>query len=220
MTSVAVLAASPVAEIERTLQFAGLDHVGVDSPRAGGTLIVDATADFELAVGWLREAAGLGDPPAVLLVVNPAQLGRLPEIADTFADFVIAPFHPAEFEARLTLLDGTATAPDQAPPGSSIIAFGPLRLNPETYQASVEGRPLDLTYMEYELLRFLSAQPGIVFTRETLLNQVWGYEYYGGARTVDVHVRRLRAKLGEEHAGLIQTIRSVGYRLAEPRHDR
>ena len=75
------------------------------------------------------------------------------------------------------------------------------------------GRVLDLTYMEYELLRFLAARPGKVFTRETLLSRVWGYEYYGGARTVDVHVRRLRAKLGEEHAHLIQTVRSVGLPL-------
>ncbi|MEZ5229100.1 MAG: winged helix-turn-helix domain-containing protein [Acidimicrobiales bacterium] len=66
--------------------------------------------------------------------------------------------------------------------------YGPIALNVETYQASLDGRPLDLTYMEYELLRFLTAQPGKVFTRETLLNRVWGYEYYGGARTVDVHV--------------------------------
>jgi hypothetical protein len=87
----------------------------------------------------------------------------------------------------------------------------------ETYQASIDGQPLDLTYMEYELLKFLAASPGRVFTREILLSRVWGYEYYGGARTVDVHVRRLRAKLGEVHAGLIQTVRSVGYRFGEAR---
>ena len=81
-------------------------------------------------------------------------------------------------------------------------------LNLETYQAAIAGKPLDLTYMEYELLKFLASHPGKVFTRETLLSRVWGYEYYGGARTVDVHIRRLRAKLGEEHANLIQTVRS------------
>ncbi|MEZ5250819.1 MAG: winged helix-turn-helix domain-containing protein [Ilumatobacteraceae bacterium] len=79
------------------------------------------------------------------------------------------------------------------------------------------GRPLDLTYMEYELLKFLAQHPGKVFTREMLLSRVWGYEYYGGARTVDVHIRRLRAKLGEEHANLIQTVRSVGYRFGQSR---
>ena len=98
-----------------------------------------------------------------------------------------------------------------------MIEYRELSLNLETYQASIAGRPLDLTYMEYELLKFLAQNPGKVFTREMLLNRVWGYEYYGGARTVDVHVRRLRAKLGEEHAGLIQTVRSVGYRFGQSR---
>ena len=93
--------------------------------------------------------------------------------------------------------------------------MGPLAINLETFQASVSGKTLDLTFMEYELLRFLASNPGKVFTRETLLNRVWGYEYYGGARTVDVHVRRLRAKLGEANAHLIQTVRSVGYRMSQ-----
>ena len=98
-----------------------------------------------------------------------------------------------------------------------LVEYGDLVLNLETYQAAIAGRPLDLTYMEYELLKFLATHPGKVFTRETLLSRVWGYEYYGGARTVDVHIRRLRAKLGEEHANLIQTVRSVGYRFGSPR---
>ena len=93
-------------------------------------------------------------------------------------------------------------------------------MNLETYQATIAGRVMDLTYMEYELLRFLATNPHRVFTRETLLSRVWGYEYYGGARTVDVHVRRLRAKLGEEHAHLIQTVRSVGYKFGVDRRPR
>jgi DNA-binding winged helix-turn-helix (wHTH) protein len=100
---------------------------------------------------------------------------------------------------------------------AEIVEYGALVLNLETYQAALDHRPLDLTYMEYELLKFFSTHPGKVFTREQLLSRVWGYEYYGGARTVDVHVRRLRAKLGEEHANLIQTVRSVGYRLRPDR---
>ena len=98
-------------------------------------------------------------------------------------------------------------------PDAAIITYGPLSLNVETYQAMVAGRALDLTYMEYELLRYLTSEPGKVFSREILLSEVWGYDYYGGARTVDVHIRRLRSKLGEEHAKLIATVRSVGYRL-------
>ena len=98
-------------------------------------------------------------------------------------------------------------------PSPELVEYGGLVLNLETYQAVIDSQPLDLTYMEYELLKFLAQHPGKVFTRETLLSRVWGYEYYGGARTVDVHIRRLRAKLGEEHAGLIATVRSVGYRF-------
>ena len=98
-----------------------------------------------------------------------------------------------------------------------LVEYGDLVLNLETYQAAIAKRPLDLTYMEYELLKFLAQHPGKVFTRETLLSRVWGYEYYGGARTVDVHIRRLRAKLGEEHANLIATVRSVGYRFGQSR---
>ena len=97
------------------------------------------------------------------------------------------------------------------------MSYTSLSLNLETYQAMVEGHPLDLTYMEYELLKFFATHSSKVFTREQLLSRVWGYEYYGGARTVDVHVRRLRAKLGEEHANLIQTVRSVGYRFGASR---
>ena len=149
----------------------------------------------------------------VLLLVSGAQLGDLELREDLFDDFCLNPFHPRELEARLKHLfwrTGRGTRPE-------LVEYGDLVLNLETYQAAIAGRPLDLTYMEYELLKFLASHPGKVFTRETLLSRVWGYEYYGGARTVDVHIRRLRAKLGEEHAGLIQTVRSVGYRFGQSR---
>lgn len=89
-----------------------------------------------------------------------------------------------------------------------------MALNVETYQVTAGGRPMDLTYKEFELLRFLAEHPGRVFSRATLLREVWGYDFYGGTRTVDVHVRRLRAKLGPEHEHLIETVRGVGYRAA------
>jgi DNA-binding response OmpR family regulator len=149
----------------------------------------------------------------VLLLVSGTQLGDLELRDELFDDFCLAPFHPRELEARLKHLfwrTGRGTRPE-------LIEYADLVLNLETYQAAIAGKPLDLTYMEYELLKFLSSHPGKVFTRETLLSRVWGYEYYGGARTVDVHIRRLRAKLGEGHAGLIQTVRSVGYRFGQSR---
>jgi DNA-binding response OmpR family regulator len=149
----------------------------------------------------------------LLILVSGTQLGDLELRDDLFDDFCLAPFHPRELEARIKHLfwrTGQGTRPE-------LIEYAGLVLNLETYQAAFEGHPLDLTYMEYELLKFLASHPGKVFTRETLLSRVWGYEYYGGARTVDVHVRRLRAKLGEEHAHLIQTVRSVGYRFGQSR---
>ncbi|HUF85547.1 MAG TPA: response regulator transcription factor, partial [Acidimicrobiia bacterium] len=147
----------------------------------------------------------------IMLLVAGAQLGELDLRDDLYDDFCLHPFHPKELDARLGHLfwrSGRGTSPD-------LVQYGSLVLNLETYQAVIDGRPLDLTYMEYELLKFLASHPGRVFTREILLNRVWGYEYYGGARTVDVHVRRLRAKLGEEHSSLIQTVRSVGYRFGQ-----
>jgi DNA-binding response OmpR family regulator len=149
----------------------------------------------------------------VLLLVSDEQLATLELRDDLFDDFCLAPVHARELEARLQHLfwrTGQGTRPE-------LVEYGDLVLNLETYQAAVSGHPIDLTYMEYELLKFLSSNPGKVFTRETLLSRVWGYEYYGGARTVDVHIRRLRAKLGEEHANLIQTVRSVGYRFGQSR---
>ena len=149
----------------------------------------------------------------LLLLISGAQLADLEMREDLFDDFCLSPFHPRELEARVKHLlwrTGRGAAPE-------LVEYGPLVLNLETYQAAIDGRPLDLTYMEYELLRFLATHPGKVFTRDMLLSRVWGYEYYGGARTVDVHIRRLRAKLGEEHAGLIQTVRSVGYRFGQSR---
>jgi len=149
----------------------------------------------------------------LLLVVAGSQLQDLELREELFDDFCVGPPRPRELEARLKHLfwrTGRGTRPE-------LIEYGELILNLETYQAAVAGRPLDLTYMEYELLRFLATHPGKVFTREILLSRVWGYEYYGGARTVDVHIRRLRAKLGEEHANLIHTVRSVGYRFGQSR---
>ena len=191
------------------------DAVDSAEPEDGWSgAIVCADTDPEGAFALCR-AIRKRDLPLepLLLLVSGAQLGDLELREDLFDDFCLSPFHPRELEARLKHLfwrTGRGTRPE-------LVEYGALVLNLETYQAAIDGRPLDLTYMEYELLKFLATHPGKVFTREMLLSRVWGYEYYGGARTVDVHVRRLRAKLGEEHANLIQTVRSVGYRFGQPR---
>ncbi|HEX2738324.1 MAG TPA: response regulator transcription factor [Acidimicrobiia bacterium] len=179
--------------------------------------VVCADEDPEGAFGICRLVRKRETPlEPVLLLVSGAQLAELELREDLFDDFCLSPFHQKELEARLRHLffrTGRGTR-------AEIVDYGGLELNLETYQATLEHKPLDLTYMEYELLKFFATHPGKVFTREQLLSRVWGYEYYGGARTVDVHVRRLRAKLGEEHANLIQTVRSVGYRFGQPRHPR
>lgn len=210
-------------ELARTLDLAGYRWKSIASaeeaadhePGSGWTgAIVDCSADPD--AGWaLARAVRKRDTVSLplLVLVSGGQLADLSLRDELFDDFCLAPFHPAEFEARvrhlLWQIDG-GTRPE-------MVEYAELALNLETYQASIAGRPLDLTYMEYELLKFLAQNPGKVFTREILLSRVWGYEYYGGARTVDVHVRRLRAKLSEEHAGLIQTVRSVGYRFGQSR---
>jgi DNA-binding response OmpR family regulator len=128
---------------------------------------------------------------------------------------------PAEVEARLRLAAGRNRIAEAArEPESSEIRAGDVVVDEITYSAKVRGRTLDLTYKEFELLKFLAQHPGRVFTRAQLLQEVWGYDYFGGTRTVDVHVRRLRAKLGADHEALIGTVRNVGYRFVPPGRDR
>lgn len=150
-----------------------------------------------------RVADELGIP--IFLVVEPDQLAMI-DSTTSHRDFQVAPIDPIEFRIRIkTLL--VQHSDDE------LVTFKDLSLNTLTYQADLAGEPMDLTYVEYELLRFLVGNPIRVWSREQLLSRVWGYDYYGGARTVDVHVRRLRAKLGEERASWITTVRSVGYRF-------
>ncbi len=149
----------------------------------------------------------------LLLIIAVDELSDLEVREDLFDEFLVDTQVGIELGARLRhrfWRTGRGTHPD-------LLEYAELRINLETYQASVSGEPLNLTYMEYELLKFLAMHPGKVFTRETLLSRVWGYDYYGGARTVDVHIRRLRAKLGEERASYITTVRSVGYRFGTSR---
>ena len=213
----------PPADVVQVLDRAGYPWKAVTetSPRNepedgwAGAIVCDWGSERGEDAFALCRALRKRDVPLepLLLIVDPARLASLELREDLFDDFICAPLRAEELEARLKHLfwrTGRGLRPE-------LVEYGPLVLNLETYQASVSGRALDLTYMEYELLRFLATHPGRVFTRETLLSRVWGYEYYGGARTVDVHVRRLRAKLGEENAALISTVRSVGYRFGQPR---
>jgi DNA-binding response OmpR family regulator len=126
-------------------------------------------------------------------------------------ELLVEPFTVDELQARIARARRAVSGIDH----DDIVRVGSLEMNLATYQVAIDGRPVDFTYMEYELLKFLATHPRRVFSREALLSRVWGYDYYGGARTVDVHVRRVRAKLGSEHASRIKTVRSVGYRWEE-----
>ena len=177
-------------------------------------LLVDARADLVTARAMCRllRTAGLGMP--LLAVVTEGGLAAVS--ADWGVDdVVLATAGPAEVDARLRLALGRTAAetPDRT------VRTGELVIDEDTFQARLRGKPLDLTYKEFELLKFLAQHPGRVFNRAQLLQEVWGYDYYGGTRTVDVHVRRLRAKLGPEHEGLIGTVRHVGYKFVTPPAD-
>jgi len=123
-------------------------------------------------------------------------------------DFVLYPLRPGELAARLRRLAGQ---PESDSP--DLLRRGALAIDLASYRVSIDGALVELTYKEYELLRFLATQPDRVFTREALLDKVWGYDFYGGARTVDVHIRRLRSKLEVGGRTFIETVRSVGYRF-------
>jgi DNA-binding response OmpR family regulator len=189
----------------------------LDAPDSD-VLLLDARRDLATARSTCRllRATGLSVPLVLILTeggltVVTAEWGA--------ADILLEDASPAEVEARLRLVieRGGAAGPDAE---LAEISSGDLTVDAGGYVARVRGRPLDLTYKEFELLKYLAQHPGRVFTRAQLLQEVWGYDYYGGTRTVDVHVRRLRAKLGPEHEQLIGTVRNVGYRFEPPRERR
>ncbi len=173
-------------------------------------LLIDATSEIGAAEETTKRVAlawEIGLPP-VVVIAEENDLGkfRFEMGAD---DFLLTSASTNEIAARLDLAARRAGRTEQ----DVVLKVGDLVVNPDNYQVYVRGRPLDLTYKEFELLKFLAQRPGRVCDRDLLLREVWGYDYYGGTRTVDVHVRRLRAKLGAEHETLIETIRNVGYRL-------
>lgn len=190
------------------------EHLSVDSlahvrelvPEA---LLVDGAENPAQAHAVLRALQVLQTQVPIVVVVGRADLDRFAwaELADEF----LYPGAPeAEIRLRLALLRRRAGTGE-----GSTVRLGPIALDVDSYQVTAQGRPLDLTYKEFELLRHLAERPGRVFTRPALLREVWGYDFYGGTRTVDVHIRRLRAKLGPELEQLIETVRGVGYRAAD-----
>ncbi len=218
MKTCMLYAADPdeVSGVARDLELLGLDADVLafeDVPPAVSADLVgvyagdDASAALQFCQILSKEEAMKGVPLVALVRVEHLKELFLREGA--FDDFLVVPYQLAELDARLRHVLWQAKQEAQ----TDLLTFGPLQVNLATYQVHLDGVPVDLTYMEYELLKFLATHRGRVFSREQLLSQVWGYDYYGGSRTVDVHVRRVRAKLGD-HAKSIQTVRNVGYKFA------
>ena len=213
---VAVYPAEPTQPLIAALLAAGYQPVPIadmaaveDRVPEGGwaAAVVEVTADLGNSLAMaakLTEEYGL---PVLLLIDRTMTADIIGEVG--FSDFVLSPVDRTELRVRLGRLHSSSPVVAD----EDIIRYRDLQLNTATYQALVGGDPRDLTFMEYELLRFLVENPGRVWSRDQILSKVWGYDYFGGSRTVDVHVRRLRAKLGEERASWITTVRSVGYRF-------
>jgi DNA-binding response OmpR family regulator len=173
---------------------------------------------LDLSLGFTAGAlaAVLRDQPiedgiAVIVIAEPEQFDLIGPGAE-LDDIIVAPLNEDEVALRVGRVLWQRTGSDDG----NLLRRGGLVIDQERYTVRLDGEVVDLTYKEYELLRFLASNAGKAFTREALLNQVWGYDYYGGSRTVDVHIRRIRSKIeGQER--FIDTVRNVGYRFVDDR---
>ncbi|MEN9692488.1 MAG: hypothetical protein RLZZ330_132 [Actinomycetota bacterium] len=189
----------------------------LDAPPVDAILI-DGRRDLPAVRSFCRllRTTGVSDP--VILITTE---GGLVAVTNEWGvdDVVLETAGPAEVEARLRLATGRLGAVNGEGQSKNEINAGELQIDEHSYTAKLRGKPVDLTFKEFELLKYLAQHPGRVFTRAQLLQEVWGYDYFGGTRTVDVHIRRLRAKLGVENESMIGTVRNVGYRFTTPKSD-
>ncbi|HEX2029329.1 MAG TPA: response regulator transcription factor [Nitriliruptorales bacterium] len=197
--------------LDHTLQDAPLDTASLAGLGECDLVLIDATTDLREAAGACRSAAVNDLPRAIVVVMSEGGLAALKHTWG-FDDWLLPHASPAEVETRLRLVADRAASSRN----TRTAEVGDLVVDEDSYQVRLRGQPLDLTYKEFELLKALASSPGRVFTREMLLQEVWGYDYFGGTRTVDVHIRRLRAKLGPEYESMIGTVRGVGYKLVPP----
>jgi DNA-binding response OmpR family regulator len=182
---------------------------GVEPGTTPHAVVVDLTmAGEDPQARQFLDGPGEGETPPLIAILTRDQLDAL-DPAKAPDDFVLAGSSAEELCARVRQVLYRRHGVD----ARDVLTFGDLVMDLANYTVHISGRPVELTYKEYELLRFLATNRGRVYTRETLLNKVWGYDFYGGARTVDVHIRRLRAKIEDRHAPFIETVRNVGYRF-------
>lgn len=195
--------------LPHSVRFIGLDPGQLALAEGYDLLILDGRQDLVAAKNMAKILVAAGADRPVLLLVKEAALATL-SAEWGVRDFVLDSAGPNELDARIRLcLSRVTSAVDNTVQNAGLL------IDVESFTARINGRALDLTFKEFELLRYLVENPGRVFSRDQLLSEVWGYDYFGGTRTVDVHIRRLRSKLGELES-LIGTVRNVGYRLNRP----
>ena len=187
----------------------------VDVPEVD-CILLDARRDLPSAkaLNKLLHSTGVNCP--IITIATEGSLSAM-NVDWGFNDVILDTSGPAEIEARIRIAVGRIEAENFASnPSSREIRTGEIVIDESSYTAKIRGRSLDLTFKEFELIKFLAQHPGRVFTRAQLLQEIWGYDYFGGTRTVDVHIRRLRSKLGPEHEAIVGTVRNVGYRFTMP----
>ena len=185
---------------------------GLTRPVSGcDVVLVDGTGDLRRAAAACRSLSLDERGRPVCLVIGEGGLAAL-KLTWGFDEWLLPGASPVELETRLRLMVDRSSLER----GQRAASVGDLVVDEDSYQVRLRGRPLDLTFREFELIKALASAPNRVFTRDLLLQEVWGYDYFGGSRTVDVHVRRLRAKLGPEYESMIATVRGVGYKLVPP----
>jgi len=184
----------------------------VDAPLMD-IVFIDARRDFPTSKLLTRLLATTGVGAPIIAITTEGGLSAF--TADWgFNDVILDTAGPAEVDARIRIAVGAYAAQlESQDPTSSEIRQGDVVIDENTYTAKIKGTSLDLTFKEFELLKYLAQHPGRVFSRAQLLQEIWGYDYFGGTRTVDVHIRRLRSKLGPEFESVIGTVRNVGYRF-------
>jgi DNA-binding response OmpR family regulator len=185
----------------------------VDAPITD-CIIIDARRDLPTVKSFTKLITTTGVSTPIIIITTEGGLSAIN--ADWgITDVILDTAGPAEVDARIRIVIGK-DAIDQLAKNPSLkeIRSGEVVIDEDSYTAKIKGRTLDLTFKEFELLKYLAQHPGRVFSRSQLLQEIWGYDYFGGTRTVDVHIRRLRSKLGPEFESVIDTVRNVGYRFS------
>jgi DNA-binding response OmpR family regulator len=185
----------------------------VDAPITD-CIIIDARRDLPTVKSFTKLITTTGVSTPLIVITTEGGLSAIN--ADWgITDVILYTAGPAEVDARIRIVIGKDAIEQLAKnPSLKEIRSGDVVIDEDSYTAKIKGRTLDLTFKEFELLKYLAQHPGRVFSRSQLLQEIWGYDYFGGTRTVDVHIRRLRSKLGPEFESVIDTVRNVGYRFS------